>query len=179
MNKNTLDKATFAGGCFWCMQWPFDRLDGVQKTTVGYIGGHTANPTYEHVCSGATGHTEAVEVIYDPNIVTYQQLLDVFWQNINPTTKNGQFADMGTQYRTEIFYHNDQQKRFAEESKKKLENSKKFEKPIATEITAASAFYPAEDYHQEYYQKDPMHYKMYSVGSGREDFLKKTWGNKN
>ena len=172
-----LEKATFAGGCFWCMQPPYDKLPGVISTTVGYTGGTKANPTYEEVCMGKTGHAEAVEIAYDPSKVSYSQLLDVFWKSIDPTTLNQQFADRGTQYRTAIFYHDEEQKKLAVASKEKLEKSGKFKKPIATEIIPASSFYPAEDYHQGYYKKCPIPYQLYKVGSGREGYLKKTWGN--
>lgn len=168
--------ATFAGGCFWCMQPPYDKLKGVLKVTVGYTGGHTVNPTYEDVCSGTTGHAEAVEIAFDPSQLTYQQLLDVFWKNIDPTTKNQQFADQGDQYRTAIFYHDEEQKRLAEASKAALEKSGKFKRPIVTEIVPASTFYPAEDYHQQYYIKCPLRYKTYRYGSGRETFLERMWG---
>ncbi|MFQ5963775.1 MAG: peptide-methionine (S)-S-oxide reductase MsrA [Candidatus Scalinduaceae bacterium] len=175
MNSKKLEKATFAGGCFWCMQHPFDELRGVATTTVGYAGGYKENPTYEEVCAGGTGHTEAIEILYDPSKVTYSELLDVFWRNINPITLNKQFADYGTQYRTAIFYHNKEQKRLAEESKEALAKSGKFDKPIVTEITYASTFYKAEEYHQKYYEKCPVRYKLYKSGSGRDQYLKKTW----
>ena len=176
-NKNNhFEKATFAGGCFWCMQPPYDKLSGVVSTTVGYTGGTKANPTYEQVCMGTTGHAEAVEIVYDGSKVSYSQLLDVFWKSIDPTTLNQQFADRGTQYRTAVFYHNEEQKRLAVASKEKLERSGKFKKPIATEIVPASTFYPAEDTHQGYYKKCPIPYQLYKVGSGREHYLKETWG---
>jgi methionine-S-sulfoxide reductase len=174
--NNKLETATFAGGCFWCMQPPFQKLNGVVSTAVGYTGGRKENPTYEEVCSGRTGHTEAIQVTYDPSQVTYSELLDVFWRNIDPTDYNGQFADKGSQYRTAIFYHNEEQRSLAEASKEELEKSGKFSKPIATEIVPASKFYEAEDYHQEYYKKDPYRYKSYSYFSGREPYLKETWG---
>ena len=162
MSENTNQyKATFAGGCFWCMQGPFDFLDGVISNKEGYIGGKKENPTYEEVSSGATGHTEAVEVVYDPQKVSYKKLLEVFWRNIDPTTKNQQFADRGSQYRTAIFYHNEEQKQLAEQSKLELERSNKFDKPIVTEILPATTFYSAEDYHQDYYKKNPFRYEMY------------------
>ena len=153
-------KAVFAGGCFWCMEPPYDKLDGVVSTTSGYIGGQKKNPTYEEVSSGRTGHTEAVEVVYDPKKVSYQKLLDVFWRNIDPTVKDQQFCDVGSQYRSGIFYHNDDQKRRAEASKAALEKSKPFKGAIVTEITRATEFYPAEDYHQDYYLKNPVRYKF-------------------
>lgn len=168
--------ATFAGGCFWCMEPPFENLKGVASVVSGYTGGTQENPTYEDVSSGRTGHAEAVQVTYDPAQVTYDQLLDAFWRNIDPTTANAQFADRGRQYRTAIFYHTEEQKKAAEASKEMLAKSGKFDKPIVTEITAASKFYPAEDYHQDYYKKNPLRYKTYRIGSGREGFLKKTWG---
>ena len=169
-------KATFAGGCFWCMQPPFDKLDGVVSTSVGYTGGSKDDPTYEEVCSGTTGHTEAIEIVYDPQKVSYDRLLVVFWQNIDPTTLNAQFADSGTQYRTAIFYHNDKQKSTAESSKENLEKSGKFEKPIVTEISPATTFFKAEEYHQKYYKKNSNRYKMYKYGSGRSQYLEKVWG---
>lgn len=168
--------ATFAGGCFWCMQYAFDRAPGVKKTVVGYTGGTMTNPGYEDVSSGSTGHAESIDVIYDPAATTYDKLLDVFWKNIDPTAVNQQFADEGTQYRTAIFYHNDEEKKAAEDSKAALAKSGKFAKPIATQIVAASTFYPAEEYHQEYYKKNPEHFQAYEFGSGRLGFLKRTWG---
>jgi methionine-S-sulfoxide reductase len=172
--KNEL--ATFAGGCFWCMQGPFDFLEGVISTKAGYIGGSKEKPTYEEVSEGKTGHTEAVEVEYDPEKISYERLLETFWQNIDPTTKNQQFADKGTQYRTAIFYHTEEQRNLAVLSKKKLEESGKFDKPVVTEIAPASKFYPAEDYHQDYYKKNPFHYESYKRGSGRKTFIEKKWG---
>lgn len=174
--EQKLEKAIFAGGCFWCMEPPFDKLDGVKATTSGYCGGTEKNPTYEHVSSGATGHTEALEVTYDPTKVSYEKLLDVFWMNHDPTDIQGQFVDRGKQYRPGIFYLNEQQKELAEKSKLKLEESKKFDKPIQTEIVKAGAFWPAEDYHQDYYKKNPVRYKFYRYGSGRDKFLEKIWG---
>lgn len=172
------EKATFAGGCFWCMQPPFDELVGVISTTAGYTGGSEDNPTYEQVSSGRTGHAETVEILYDPSKITYIQLLEVFWMNIDPTTLNKQFSDAGTQYRTAIFYHDEEQKRLAESSKEKLQNSGKFDKEIVTEITPASTFFKAEEYHQKYYIKNPIRYKIYRVGSGRDGFLKRIWGSR-
>jgi methionine-S-sulfoxide reductase len=171
-----MELATFAGGCFWCMEPPYDRLPGVEKITVGYIGGEKPNPTYAEVSSGTTGHTEAVQIEFDPDLIAYDTLLEIFWENINPTQINGQFYDMGTQYRTGIFYHNETQKKLAILSKQKLESSKKFTSPIATEITEASIFYPAEEAHQKYYKKKPDQYKRYSIGSGRVEYKKKVWG---
>ncbi len=170
------EPATFAGGCFWCMQPEFDAFgDAVRSTTVGYTGGHKPNPTYEEVSSGETGHTEAIQVVYDPNKVAYQKLLDIFWTNIDPTQANGQFADHGTQYRTAIFYHNPAQQQLAEASKAKLAQSGKFKAPIVVEILPAAVFYPAEAYHQKYYKKNAIHYNLYSEGSGRKLFIRKTW----
>lgn len=168
--------ATFAGGCFWCMQPSFEETPGVVSTTVGYTGGQTPNPAYEQVCSGKTGHAEAIEVVFDPGKVTYEQLVEVFWHNVNPTTPNQQFADKGTQYRSVIFYHDEPQKLAAEASKDRLAKSGKFDKPIVTEISPVSIFYPAEEYHQRYYKKNAAHYNLYKIGSGRADYLKKTWG---
>jgi peptide methionine sulfoxide reductase msrA/msrB len=173
----TEGKATFAGGCFWCMQPPFEQIPGVTKVLAGYTGGHTQNPSYEDVCSGTTGHYEAIQVIYDPVKVNYQTLLDVFWRNIDPTDQEGQFSDKGRQYQTAIFYHNEEQKKLAEASRDALEKSGKFKKPIVTKILKASAFYNAEQYHQDYHRTSPIRYKTYRLGSGREYFLEKTWGN--
>lgn len=178
MNNIHIEKATFAGGCFWCMQHPFDELKGVVSTAVGYTGGHTKNPTYEEVCSGETGHVEAIEIQFNPSQVTYSELLDVFWKNINPTTPNRQFADAGSQYRTIIYYHSDGQKLSAETSKEEMNKTGVFDKPIVTEIIPASPFYKAEKYHQKYYEKNPVRYKMYKTGSGREKYLKEKWGNR-
>jgi methionine-S-sulfoxide reductase len=176
-NKDSqkLEKATFAGGCFWCMQPPFDDLKGVVSTAVGYTGGKTKNPTYEQVCEGTTGHAEAIEVVYDPAQISYSQLLEVFWQNINPTTLNRQFHDEGSQYRTAIFYHNDEQKRLAEQSKEELEKSGRFKQSIVTEIVPAGIFYKAEDYHQKYYKVCPIRYDMYHAASGRDEYKKENW----
>ena len=168
--------ATFAGGCFWCMEQPFDKIDGVLATTSGYIGGTKAKPTYEEVSSGYTGHTEAVQVLYDPKKVSYEKLLDVFWHNIDPTVKDRQFCDVGTQYRTAIFVHSDEQRSAAEASKAALEKSKPFKEPIVTPIVAATEFWPAEEYHQDYYQKNPLRYTYYRTGCGRDARLKQLWG---
>ena len=170
--------AIFAGGCFWCMEGPFDVLDGVVSTTSGYIGGTKKDPTYQEVSSGWTGHTEAVQIVYDPAKVTYEKLLDVFWHNIDPTVKNRQFCDSGSQYRSGIFYLNDTQKQAADASKAALDKSKPFKDPIVTEITAATTFYPAEEYHQDYYVKNPVHYRFYRQGCGRDARLKELWGDK-
>ena len=171
------EMATLAGGCFWCMQPPYDTLHGVISTTVGYTGGTTPNPTYEEVSTGTTGHAEAVQIVYDPSKISYAQLLEVFWKNIDPTALNQQFADAGSQYRTAIFYHTDEQRRLAEESKKRWEHSGMFGgKPVVTEIVPASTFYSAEAYHQQYYKQCPLQYKRYRLGSGREGYLRKLWG---
>jgi peptide methionine sulfoxide reductase msrA/msrB len=172
---NKPEKATFAGGCFWCMEPPFEKLEGVIEVISGYTGGKKQNPTYEEVSSGSTGHLEAVEIIYDPKIVTYERLLDVFWKNIDPTDAGGQFVDRGGQYRSAIFYHSDEQKKLAEASRWKLATSGVFSKTIVTEIIPASTFYKAEDYHQDYYKKNPIRYKFYRFNSGRDQFLEKTW----
>ena len=176
MQKSALETATFAGGCFWCMQPPFDKTKGVVATVVGYTGGKEKNPTYEQVSSSQTGHRESIQVKYDPAQVSYEQLLDVFWHGFDPTQANGQFADIGPQYRAAIFYHSEEQKRLAEESKRKLAQSGKFSKPIVTEILPAGPFYAAEEYHQKYYLKNPEEYRRYAVGSGRYPFLERTWG---
>lgn len=173
--ESKMEKATFAGGCFWCMESPFEELNGVTEVIAGYTGGHKENPTYEEVTSGKTGHLEAVQITFDPSIITYSELLDVFWRQINPTDIRGQFADRGEHYKTAIFYHNDVQKRLTEESKEKLQASGKFQVDIVTEIIPASKFYVAEDYHQDYYQKSPIRYKIYRAGSGRDAYLKSTW----
>jgi peptide-methionine (S)-S-oxide reductase len=169
-------KATFAGGCFWCMEPPFDKLDGVISTTSGYTGGRTKNPTYREVSSGVTGHTEALQVIYDPKKITYAKLLDVFWHNIDPTVKDRQFCDAGNQYRSGIYYHDADQKRIAEESRAQLEKTKPFKAPIVTEMVAAGEFYPAEEYHQDYYLKNPVRYKFYRYNCGRDARLAELWG---
>ena len=171
------DKAYFAGGCFWCMEPPFEDLDGVIEATSGYMGGDVENPTYEEVTTGTTGHAEVVEVLYDPEIISYEELLEVFWRNIDPTALNYQFADVGTQYRTEIFTVGPNQKKLAEQSKNELENSGKFNKPIVTEISDAPIFYIAEEYHQDFYKKQAMRYEMYAQASGRKGYIKETWGN--
>jgi len=171
-----LKKATFAGGCFWCMEPPFEKLDGVKEVIAGYTGGHVENPTYKQVSAGGTGHVEAVEVIYDPSKITYQQLLDVFWRQIDPTDNGGQFVDRGSSYLSAIFYHNEEQKMLAEASKKQLAESGRFKKPIVTEIRPAGPFYRAEEYHQDYYKKNPIRYKFYRFNSGRDRFLEKVWG---
>jgi peptide-methionine (S)-S-oxide reductase len=168
--------ATFAGGCFWCMEPPFDKLDGVIATTSGYTGGHQASPTYKQVSAGTTGHAEAIQVEYDPARISYEELLSVFWKNIDPTTADRQFCDHGSQYRSGIFYHNDEQKKAAEKSLNILNQTKPFDEPVVTEITPASTFYPAEEYHQDYYQKNPLRYKYYRFACGRDKRLEKLWG---
>ena len=175
-NDAPTEKATFAGGCFWCMEPPFDELPGVISTTSGYTGGHTKNPTYEEVSSGSTGHAEAVEVVYDPTKITYAQLLDVFWKNIDPLTPNRQFCDVGTQYRSAVYYHDEDQKRLAEASRTALERSGRFQQPIVTGIEAASTFYPAEEYHQDYYQRNPLRFRYYKYTCGRAQRLEELWG---
>jgi peptide-methionine (S)-S-oxide reductase len=172
-----LEKATFAGGCFWCMEHPFDEIPGVVSVTSGYTGGWKKNPTYEEVSAGGTGHAESVQIIYDPARVSYEKLLNVFWHNIDPTAKDRQFCDTGHQYRSAIFYHNEEQKQLALRSKEVLEKNKPFKGPIATEIVQASAFYPAEEYHQHYYRKNPIRYKFYRFRCGRDQRLKELWGN--
>jgi len=176
MKDAHLEKATFAGGCFWCMQPFFDHCKGVKKTTVGYTGGTVLNPTYEEVSSGQTGHAEAIQIEFDPQEVPYEKILNIYWHNVDPTQVNGQFVDEGTQYRTVIFYHNEEQKKTAEKSKQELSASGRFHKPIVTQIVPASKFYPAEDYHQKYYQKSALQYNMYHDNSGRSQYLDKTWG---
>lgn len=169
------EKATFAGGCFWCMEPPFEKLKGVVQVLSGYTGGSGANPNYEDYAR--KGYVEAVEIKYDPAIISYSRLLDVFWRQINPTDPGGQFVDRGPEYRSAIFYHNDEQKKLAEESKEALAKSGRFNEPIVTEIVKATTFYKAEDYHQDYYKKNPIRYKYYRFRSGRDQFLEKVWGN--
>ncbi len=171
-----LEKATFAGGCFWCMEEALDKVDGVVSTTSGYTGGQKPNPTYEEVSAGGTGHAESVQVLFDPSKISYEKLLNVFWHNIDPTTPDRQFCDKGRQYRSAIFYHNENQKRLAEESKKLLEQSKAFKEAIVTEIMPAAEFYPAEEYHQDFYQKNPFRYKFYKYSCGRAQRLQELWG---
>ncbi len=163
-------KATFAGGCFWCMVKPFDETPGIESVLSGYTGGHVVNPTYEQVCSETTGHVEAVQIVYDDDLYSYEQLLSIYWTLIDPTDAGGQFYDRGESYTTAIYYHNEEQRQLAERSKADLEASGKFDKPIMVKILPASTFYPAEDYHQYYYKKNPMHYERYSVGSGRRAY---------
>jgi len=175
-DKTQQAKATFAGGCFWCMEEAYEKVEGVISVISGYTGGQLVNPTYEQVSAGATGHAESIEVLYDPNKVTYQHLLEVFWHNIDPTTPNAQFCDHGNQYRTAIFYHNETQKQLINESRHSMENSKSFPQPIVTEIVPASIFYPAEDYHQDFYKKNPVRYKFYKWNCGRSQRLEQLWG---
>ena len=169
----TEKRAIFAGGCFWCMEHPFEQLKGVKKVSSGFVGGKQANPSYKEVSSGITGHTEAIEVVFDPQQVSYQQLLDVFWQNIDPTDSGGQFVDRGRQYRPGVFYLDDEQRKIAEASKERLQQSGVFQKPIVVEITKATPFYYAEEYHQDFYKKNPLRYKFFRYQSGRDQFLKK------
>ena len=171
-----LEVATFASGCFWCTESDFDKVKGVAETTSGYMGGTTANPTYRQVSAGGTGHAEVMQLKYDPSQVSYKDLLDVYWHNVDPLDGTGQFCDRGDQYRPAIFYHSEEQKRLAEESKAALEKSGRFGQPIAVEITAASAFTPAEDYHQDYYTKNPIQYFIYRHGCGRDARLEALWG---
>lgn len=171
-------KATFAGGCFWCMVTPFEELPGIVSIVSGYTGGHKPNPTYEEVCSETTGHVEAVQITFNPDIFPYEKLLELFWQQIDPTDAGGQFYDRGSSYQTAIFYHSEEQREKAEASKQALERSGRFDKPIVTPILPAGPFYEAEDYHQDYHKKNPGHYKRYRKGSGRDDFLEKHWAPK-
>jgi peptide methionine sulfoxide reductase msrA/msrB len=173
--QNQLELATFAGGCFWCMVKPFDELPGIKQVVSGYTGGHTENPTYEEVCSETTGHAEAVQITFDPEIFPYRKLLDIYWRQIDPTDGGGQFHDRGSSYRPVIFYHSEQQRLEAEASRRELEQSGRFDKPIAVTIEPAGPFYPAEEYHQHYYKKNPLRYKYYSIGSGRVDFIARHW----
>ncbi len=169
-------KATFAGGCFWCMEPPFEKLDGVLSVTSGYTGGKKTNPTYEEVSSGGTGHLESVEILFDPAKVSFEQLLEVFWRNVDPTDGGGQFCDRGEQYRTAIFVHDAAQRSAAEASKAALDAAKRLPGPVVTPILAASAFYPAEEYHQDYWKKNPLRYRYYRGGCGRDERLKELWG---
>ena len=168
--------ATFAGGCFWCVEADFDKVKGVISTTSGYIGGHTPNPTYTQVSGGRTGHAEAVEIVYDPTVVSYEKLLRHFWRNIDPLAKDRQFCDAGSEYRSAIFTHNDEQRRLAEASKKEIEQSGRFKSPIQTQIVQAPQFYKAEDYHQDYYLKNATKYKFYRFNCGRDRRLEELWG---
>lgn len=168
--------ATFAGGCFWCMVKPFDEQPGIVKIVSGYTGGTKENPTYEEVCSDTTGHVEAIQIIFNPKVFPYEQLLEIFWQQIDPTDAGGQFVDRGHSYRTAIFYDNELQRQLAEKSKRALERSNRFKKPIVTPILPVRKFYPAEEYHQYFYKNNPQHYVSYRKGSGRDDFIQQHWG---
>lgn len=173
-----LQKATFAGGCFWCLDPAFRAAAGVIESVVGYTGGTTKNPTYEQVCSDKTGHYEALQVTFDSEKISYPELVDIFWRQIDPTDAGGQFADRGSSYKTAIFYHSAEQQKIAETSKVQLEKTGIYPAPIVTEILPASEFYPAEDYHQAYFMKEPEHYKLYRYGSGRQPYLDQMWGSK-
>lgn len=175
MTVSNYELATFAGGCFWCMVKPFDEQIGIIKVVSGYTGGFTKNPTYQEVCSEKTGHYEAVQITYDPNLFPYEKLLEIYWQQIDPTDSGGQFYDRGQSYKTAIFYHNGKQKQLAEQSKKMLQESNRFSKPIVTEIVPAKEFYPAEEYHQQFYKKNSIRYESYRIGSGRDSFIRKHW----
>lgn len=172
----SLEKATFAGGCFWCMVKPFDSYDGIHAVISGYTGGDLENPTYEQVCTNSTGHKEAVQITFDSSVFPYEQLVELFWMQIDPTDPGGQFYDRGSSYESAIYYHSDTQKEVAEASKIALQTSGKFSKPIVTPILEAKPFYPAEQYHQDYYKKNPTHYDRYQVGSGRAGYKQKMWG---
>ncbi|TKB74053.1 MAG: peptide-methionine (S)-S-oxide reductase MsrA [Nitrospira sp.] len=172
----TYSKAYFAGGCFWCMEEAFEKVEGVLSATSGYMGGTVSNPTYEEVSAGRTGHAESVEVVYDPNKVSYQKLLDAFWRNVDPITPNAQFCDHGNQYRSAIFFQTDEEKRTSDSSKLAIEQSRRFKEPIVTQIALAQQFYPAEDYHQDYYKKNPVRYKFYKYNCGRAQRLEALWG---
>ncbi|PJK17669.1 peptide-methionine (S)-S-oxide reductase [Chryseomicrobium excrementi] len=170
-----MEKAIFAGGCFWCMVKPFDSYPGIHKVTSGYMGGHVDNPTYEQVKTGTTGHLEVVEIEFEPALFPYSQLLEIYWQQIDPTDDEGQFQDRGDQYRTAIFYTTEEQQQLAEKAKEELAASGKFQKPIVTRILPASTFYEAEDYHQDFYKKEPDHYQQDRAQSGRDEFIEKNW----
>jgi peptide-methionine (S)-S-oxide reductase len=176
MEKQKLEHATFAGGCFWCMVKPFDEQPGIESVVSGYTGGTTVNPTYEQVCTDTTGHFEAVQITFDPAVYPFKKLLELFWQQIDPTDSGGQFYDRGKSYQTAIFYHSEEQRVLAEDSKRELEESGRFSKPIVTEILPAKEFYPAETYHQGFYKKNPARYNAYQKGSGREAFIRNHWG---
>ena len=175
-NEPGLETATFAGGCFWCVETAFEDLDGVKTVTSGYSGGHVKNPTYEEVCSGTTGHLESVQIVFDPQLISYSELVDIFWRQIDPTDDGGSFVDRGSQYLSAIFYHNNAQKKIAESSKVELEKSGIFDKSIATKIIPFTEFYPAEDYHQQYCKKNPVRYYSYRSASGRDQYIKSVWG---
>jgi len=170
--------ATLAGGCFWCVESDFEKVDGVISVVSGYTGGKEHNPTYQQVSSGRTGHTEAVQIVFDPEKVSYKKLIDMFWKTIDPTTPNRQFCDVGSQYRSEIFYHSDEQKQIAEETKRTINESGILPAQIVTAVTKAGEFYPAEDYHQNYYKKNPVRYKFYRYNCGRDKRLQELWGSK-
>jgi peptide-methionine (S)-S-oxide reductase len=172
----TSGKAYFAGGCFWCMEEVFEKVEGVLSATSGYMGGTVSNPTYEEVSAGRTGHTESVEVVYDPAKVSYQKLLDAFWHNVDPITANAQFCDHGSQYRSAIFFRTDEEKRASDSSKQSIEQSRRFKEPIVTQIVMAQQFYPAEEYHQDFYKKNPIRYKLYKYNCGRAQRLEELWG---
>jgi peptide-methionine (S)-S-oxide reductase len=175
-SEATLGKAYFAGGCFWCMEEAFEKIEGVLSATSGYMGGTVANPSYEDVSSGRTGHAESIEVVYDPAKVSYQKLLDAFWRNVDPITPNAQFCDHGSQYRSAIFFQTDEEKRASDTSKQAIEQSKRFTEPIVTQIVMASRFYSAEEYHQDFYKKNPVRYKFYKYSCGRAQRLEELWG---
>ncbi len=175
-SDSTFNKAYFAGGCFWCMEEAFEKVEGVRSATSGYMGGTVSNPTYEEVSAGRTGHAESVEVVYDPVKVSYQKLLDAFWKNIDPITPNAQFCDHGSQYRSAIFFQTDEEKRASDTSKQAVEQSKRFKEPIVTQIVMASQFYLAEEYHQDFYKKNPIRYKLYKYNCGRAQRLEEVWG---
>ena len=174
--EGTLSKAYFAGGCFWCMEEAFEKVEGVLSATSGYMGGTVANPSYETVSAGRTGHAESIEVLYDPAKVSYQKLLEAFWHNVDPVTPNAQFCDHGSQYRSAIFFQTEQEKSASDSSKQAIEQSKRFNQPIVTQIVMASQFYPAEEYHQDYYKKNPFRYKVYKYNCGRAKRLEELWG---
>ncbi|EQC49139.1 peptide-methionine (S)-S-oxide reductase [Bacteriovorax sp. BSW11_IV] len=178
LQSYAFEYATFAGGCFWCMEPPFDKIEGVLETTSGYMGGHQKNPTYKDVSNGSSGHAEVVRVKYDPTKVSYEKLLDIFWHNIDPTTKDKQFVDIGSQYRTAIFYYSDEQKKVAIKSRDDLEKKNVFGAKIITEIVAATDFFEAEEYHQDFYKKSPVRYKFYRFNSGRDQYIQRIWGDK-
>ena len=175
-SEATLGKAYFAGGCFWCMEEAFEKIEGVLSATSGYMGGTVANPSYEDVSSGRTGHAESIEVVYDPAKVSYQKLLDAFWRNVDPITPNAQFCDHGSQYRSAIFFQTDEEKRESDTSKQAIEQSRRFKEPIVTQIVMASQFYPAEEYHQDFYKKNPVRYNFYKYSCGRAKRLEELWG---
>ena len=175
MSEKKLEKATFAGGCFWCMVKPFDTLPGIESVISGYTAGHVENPTYEQVCTGTTGHTEAVQITFDPEVFPYKDLVEVYWQQTDPTDPNGQFVDKGTSYRPAIFYHSEEQREIAEASKQALAESGRFKKPIITPIESAHPFYEAEEYHQDFYKKSTAHYERYRQASGRDAHINSHW----